>query len=598
LDYFNSLALFLIKLALFLIKPGITARTNLSPCPIEDGAMSPRTRMELQQILSALCDGALTPEQMTRLEELLGASAEGRRLYLEYLDLHARLLVHPDVDQEPVPAEAAAAPCAAAVVPRPATARLGRYVLVAAVTLVVSLAGQFLWRQRPAPRADETARHEPSTEKPMMKYVTTLSATANCDWEAPAGPLRAGTRLPQGELRLRSGAARLRFDGGTDLLVEGPAAVRVESSSAATLLRGKVVFRTDGNAVPFDLRTPSSTLVDFGTEYAVEVGPEGEEIHVFDGEVRRRPNADSGLSEGERLMAGQAKHFGPLPDAAGQPMPLDPDRFLRQIRGPAPLDPRSGLLAYEGFDYVDPKCLPEGRANGGSGWIGPWKSGFARPIDMGDANRLALNVREGLTRPGATIPGVGGSFSYTGFAKYWRRLETPVRLDTEGIYYISFLFRREGPQADTLNALAILLRTTEELERDRDGGDSRLRLNVGIGGPNELFTHLQKIGSRTPLPLNYGATYLLVVKIAANSSNPDQAFMRVYGPEDTIDRDEPGAWTVAGPSFESDLVFDWLEVHVNSKTRQTIDEIRVGTTWSSVTGPWIGGPNAKTQRKP
>jgi hypothetical protein len=44
---------------------------------------------------------------------------------------------------------------------------------------------------------------------------------------------------------------------------------------------------------------------------------------------------------------------------------------------------------------------------------------------------------------------------------------------------------------------------------------------------------------------------------------------------------------VVGPAFESDLVFDWLEVHINSKTRQTIDEVRLGTTWSSVAAPWF-----------
>ena len=54
--------------------------------------------------------------------------------------------------------------------------------------------------------------------------------------------------------------------------------------------RGKVVFRSDESAPPFDLHTPNSTLVDFGTEYAVAVGPQGEEVHVFDGEVRRTPN--------------------------------------------------------------------------------------------------------------------------------------------------------------------------------------------------------------------------------------------------------------------------------------------------------------------
>ena len=63
----------------------------------------------------------------------------------------------------------------------------------------------------------------------------------------------------------------------------------------------------------------------------------------------------------------------------------------------------------------------------------------------------------------------------------------------------------------------------------------------------------------------------------------------LYGPRDIryVEREEPSSWTVVGPSFESDLVFDWVEVHVNSQARQTLDELRLGTSWSSVTGPWI-----------
>ena len=116
--------------------------------------------------------------------------------------------------------------------------------------------------------------------------------------------------------------------------------------------------------------------------------------------------------------------------------------------------------------------------------------------------------------------------------------------------------------------------------------DPRQRLNIGIGGANQLFTHLQRVGSRTPLPLSHGVTYLLVAKLAASRTAPDQVFMRVYGPEEPIEREEPGSWSVVGPPFQSDLVFDWLEVHINSLTRQTIDEIRLGSTWASVTAPW------------
>ena len=57
--------------------------------------MSPEVRLELLRLLSALCDGGLTEVQHRRLEELLDADAECRRLYLEYADMHARLLVHP-----------------------------------------------------------------------------------------------------------------------------------------------------------------------------------------------------------------------------------------------------------------------------------------------------------------------------------------------------------------------------------------------------------------------------------------------------------------------------------------------------------------------
>jgi hypothetical protein len=115
---------------------------------------------------------------------------------------------------------------------------------------------------------------------------------------------------------------------------------------------------------------------------------------------------------------------------------------------------------------------------------------------------------------------------------------------------------------------------------------------------NQLFTHLGGVGSRTPLPLSYGQTYLLVAKIVAGRSRPAQVSLRVYGPEELIEPREPNSWSAVGPPFQNDLVFDWLEVHVNSKTRQTIDEIRLGTTWSSVTAPWTVAPGAKKEGKP
>src|SRR5262245_47276176 len=103
--------------------------------------MTEEARRELLELLSGLCDGDLDGRRHARLEALLAEDAEARRLYLQYIDMHARLLVRP------VPAVKA----------RPAAERasrarspLFRYALVAGLTLAASLLVQLAWR-RPAP---------------------------------------------------------------------------------------------------------------------------------------------------------------------------------------------------------------------------------------------------------------------------------------------------------------------------------------------------------------------------------------------------------------------------------------------------------------
>src|SRR5205085_6982912 len=125
------------------------------------------------------------------------------------------------------------------------------------------------------------------------------------------------------------------------------------------------------------------------------------------------------------------------------------------------------------------------------------------------------------------------------------RLATPVRMDADGVYYCSYLLRREGPPLDPLNDVSIQLRQTEELAQDqRDATiDLRKRLNFGVDRSNELFTHLERIGRRMPLPLSYGETYLLVSKVAASGIYPDQAFLRIYGPQEPVDAQETATWT-------------------------------------------------------
>src|SRR5207253_2526296 len=101
------------------------------------------------------------------------------------------------------------------------------------------------------------------------------------------------------------------------------------------------------------------------------------------------------------------------------------------------------------------------------------------------------------------------------------------------------------------NALAVMLRPNEEHEKRPDLSK---RLTIGVGGSNQVYTHLGPACSRASLPLANGTTYLLVAKVVAAPSARGQIFVRVYGPREPIGSEEPASWTVVSPPFHSSLV--------------------------------------------
>ena len=71
-----------------------------------------------------------------------------------------------------------------------------------------------------------------------------------------------------------------------------------------------------------------------------------------------------------------------------------------------------------------------------------------------------------------------------------RYLVTTHRGRVEPLENLTSQMREERPD----DAVAVLFRTTHELRKE----DPAKRLNIGVGGVNHLFTHLHRVGCRTP----------------------------------------------------------------------------------------------------
>ncbi|MEO0446319.1 MAG: FecR domain-containing protein, partial [Verrucomicrobiota bacterium] len=138
-----------------------------------------------------------------------------------------------------------------------------------------------------------------------------------------------GETLGPGTLVLgEDGYATVEFYRGAQVSVAGPAVLELVDAEKVICHAGKIRAVVPEIARGFTIITPSSEVVDLGTEFAVEVGEEGStEIHVFDGEVEawdRDP--DEGevvkrvLTEGQALKMERA-------DRPWEAMGAEPSRF-------------------------------------------------------------------------------------------------------------------------------------------------------------------------------------------------------------------------------------------------------------------------------
>ena len=117
--------------------------------------------------------------------------------------------------------------------------------------------------------------------------------------EAGEAALSLGELLEEGRrIRLASGALEVLLSTGAKVTAQGPVDFELTSLSKMDLQIGKIVAAVPRTARGYTIVTPTSELVDIGTQFGVSVATSGNtELHVFDGDVVARSRVPDSSSE-------------------------------------------------------------------------------------------------------------------------------------------------------------------------------------------------------------------------------------------------------------------------------------------------------------
>ncbi len=337
-------------------------------------------------LIDAACTDMLDDAGRQRLQAILRQSEVARRTYLEYCRLHSELrfamgtqratqasltqvgAIHVNIDPPPPPSASPVLGFLGEVGRQgwgfvPNFAFLFSLVAVLVVTVAVALwrsdrgkrpgeAGSQIAADAPLPlpegRGDAAFSPAPRSLLPApspLSTVAQLVRTAGCRWADLDS--EHGDRLAIGQsLHLASGVAEIQFDVGVKVVLQAPAAFRIESAKSARLDRGKLTAAVTREAAHgFRIDTPEAVYVDQGTQFGVEVSPGGSSrACVFKGRV------DVSAHGQEAAMKQLTADQGVRVEDDGQDMTLIEDRGESFIQSVDAADRDQHVLAYWRFE--------------------------------------------------------------------------------------------------------------------------------------------------------------------------------------------------------------------------------------------------------
>lgn len=221
-------------------------------------------------------DDCLTEEEVAELEALLNADTDFRRRFIkethQHGQLHWQLSGTEGISLNELEREA---------IPFPKNTPTRNWAGIAAAVAFL-LFGVFVGTMWKDPSASPTV----ATSSPPKAFAT-LTETKNCRWESSSLPTAEGAALGKGTIKLASGIASLTFTSGAKVVLEAPAELELVDAMNCILHSGMLIANVPPPAQGFTVDTTQAKLVDYGTEFGVNVDPKDgtTQVQVFEGIV-------------------------------------------------------------------------------------------------------------------------------------------------------------------------------------------------------------------------------------------------------------------------------------------------------------------------
>jgi len=166
---------------------------------------------------------------------------------------------------------------------------------------------------------------------PSMAVATIVDAI---DAQGPgAQSVRVGLRVATSRepIQLTRGLIRLQTDAGVELCLEGPAKFRFASGTELVMTYGRVFARVGPEGRDFTVTTPSSRVIDLGTQFGVQADAGGQtELHVFEGSALILAGEPDKSRTPELVEAGQARRVD-YQSRQIEAIPIVQELFVRSI---------------------------------------------------------------------------------------------------------------------------------------------------------------------------------------------------------------------------------------------------------------------------